>query len=53
MAILNTEGISQYYELLGDPTKPTVMMISGLGGVGASWGSADQAVRRTLSRHPS
>ena len=38
MATLNTEGISQYYELLGDPTKPPVMMISGLGGVGASWG---------------
>ncbi len=38
MATLNTQGISQYYELLGDPANAAVMMISGLGGVGGSWG---------------
>ena len=39
MAKLDTGGISQYYETLGDPENPALMMISGLGGVGASWGS--------------
>ena len=34
-----TEGFTQYYELLGDPAAPPVLLISGLGGVGASWGS--------------
>jgi aminoacrylate hydrolase len=38
MPTLDTQGISQYYELLGDRTKAPVIMISGLGGVGASWG---------------
>src|ERR1700722_9204917 len=39
MATFNIQGFSQYYELLGDPSNPPVMMITGLGGVGASWGS--------------
>jgi pimeloyl-ACP methyl ester carboxylesterase len=39
MATLLTEGISQYYETLGDPKNQSVLMISGLGGVGSSWGS--------------
>ncbi len=38
MAMLNLNGFSQYYEELGDPSNPPVLMISGLGGVGASWG---------------
>ncbi len=38
MATLNTQGISLYYELLGDPANPPVLLISGLGGVGKSWG---------------
>jgi aminoacrylate hydrolase len=38
MATLNTEGISQYYELHGDPANTPVMLITGLGGGGASWG---------------
>ena len=38
MATLDLDGFSQYYEQLGDPAKAAVLMISGLGGVGASWG---------------
>ena len=38
MATLDLHAFSQYYEELGDPSKPHVLMISGLGGVGASWG---------------
>ncbi len=38
MATLETNGITLYYELFGNPANPPVLMISGLGGVGASWG---------------
>jgi aminoacrylate hydrolase len=38
MATLKTNGISLYYELIGNPANPPVLMISGLGGVGKSWG---------------
>jgi len=38
MATLNTQGISLYYELLGDPARPPVLLVSGLAGVGKSWG---------------
>ena len=38
MPTLDLNGFSQYYEELGDPSKPPVLMISGLGGTGASWG---------------
>ena len=38
MPTLETNGISQYYELLGDRKNPPVMLITGLGGAGASWG---------------
>ena len=38
MAILRTNGISLYYEVHGDPSNPPVLMITGLGGIGASWG---------------
>ena len=38
MATLDLDGFTQYYEQLGDPSKPPVLMISGLGGTGASWG---------------
>ena len=38
MATLNTQGISLYYELEGDSRRPPVLLISGLGGVGKSWG---------------
>ena len=38
MATLNTQGISLYYELLGNPAHPPVLLVSGLGGVGQSWG---------------
>lgn len=37
MATLETQGISIYYELLGNPANPPVLLISGLGGTGASW----------------
>ncbi|HEY3816837.1 MAG TPA: alpha/beta hydrolase [Polyangiaceae bacterium] len=39
MAMLETQGISLYYELHGMRGKPPVLLISGLGGAGASWGS--------------
>jgi aminoacrylate hydrolase len=39
MATFATQGISLFYELHGTPGKPPVMLISGLGGAGASWGS--------------
>jgi aminoacrylate hydrolase len=38
MAMLNTQGISLYYELYGKPSDPPVLLVSGLGGVGKSWG---------------
>ncbi len=38
MGTLNTEGISLYYEALGKPEHPPVLLLSGLGGVGQSWG---------------
>lgn len=38
MATLNAQGISLYYEEHGNPANPPVLLISGLGGVGASWG---------------
>lgn len=38
MATLKINDITLYYELLGDSTNPPVLMISGLGGVGKSWG---------------
>jgi aminoacrylate hydrolase len=39
MATLKTQGISLHYELFGDSRKPPVLLISGLGGTGASWSS--------------
>jgi aminoacrylate hydrolase len=42
MATLSAQGISIHYELLGDPSKPPVLLISGLGGSGVSWGSQAQ-----------
>jgi aminoacrylate hydrolase len=38
MSTLETNGISLYYEVHGTRGKPPVMLISGLGGAGASWG---------------
>jgi aminoacrylate hydrolase len=39
MPTLDTQGISQYFDTFGDPGTPPVMLITGLGGVGVSWGS--------------
>jgi aminoacrylate hydrolase len=39
MPTLDANGITQHYELAGDPAKPPVLLISGLGGMAASWGS--------------
>ena len=39
MATLNAQGVSLYYELHGEPAHPPVLLISGLGGMGKSWGS--------------
>ena len=38
MPTVTTSGFTQYYEVHGDPANPPVLLISGLGGVGASWG---------------
>jgi len=37
MATLNTQGISLYYEVYGNPAHPPVLLLSGLGGTGKSW----------------
>jgi len=37
MATLNTQGISLYYEVYGNPAHPPVLLLSGLGGSGKSW----------------
>jgi aminoacrylate hydrolase len=39
MATLNTQGISLYYEVYGDSANPPVLLLTGLGGSGKSWGS--------------
>ncbi|MEV6981174.1 alpha/beta hydrolase [Sphaerisporangium sp. NPDC051017] len=39
MSTLNAQDISLYYETHGDPEAPPVLLLSGLGGVGASWGT--------------
>ena len=38
MAILETQNFALYYETHGDPSNPAVLLVSGLGGVGQSWG---------------
>ena len=38
MATFETDDISMYYELHGTRGKPAVMLVSGLGGTGRSWG---------------
>ncbi|HVZ52193.1 MAG TPA: alpha/beta fold hydrolase [Pseudolabrys sp.] len=38
MPTLETNGISLFYETYGDRKNPPVMLITGLGGAGASWG---------------
>ena len=38
MPIVTIDDFTQYYEDLGDTSSPAVLLISGLGGVGASWG---------------
>jgi aminoacrylate hydrolase len=42
MPSLETQGISLYYELHGKPSEPPVLLITGLGGVGRSWGEQVQ-----------
>lgn len=37
MSFLNTQGISLYFEVYGDPGSPAVLLLSGLGGTGHSW----------------
>jgi pimeloyl-ACP methyl ester carboxylesterase len=39
MATFTTQDIEQYYETHGDPANSPVLLISGLGGVGRSWGT--------------
>jgi aminoacrylate hydrolase len=38
VATLNTQGISLYYEIRGNPANPPVLLLTGLGGLGRSWG---------------
>lgn len=42
MATFKDQGISIHYELLGDPSRPPLLLISGLGGSGAGWGAQVQ-----------
>ena len=49
MPSLETQGISLYYELHGEPSAPPVLLITGLGGVGKSWG--EQVQRFASSYH--
>jgi aminoacrylate hydrolase len=37
MTLLNTQGISLYYEVHGNPGSPAVLLLSGLAGTGKSW----------------
>ena len=46
MPIMNTPGLEQYYELHGSPHRPALLLISGLGGVGASWGPQVELLAR-------
>ncbi len=39
MSTLETRDITMYYEIHGNVDNPPVLLISGLGGVGASWGT--------------
>jgi aminoacrylate hydrolase len=39
MATLDTQGISLYYETHGTRGKPPILLVSGLGGAGTSWGA--------------
>jgi aminoacrylate hydrolase len=48
MPTLETQGISLYYELHGEPSAPPVLLITGLGGVGKSWG---EQVQRFAGSH--
>ena len=46
MPTLNTSGLEQYYETHGSPDRPPMLLVSGLGGVGASWGPQVQLLAR-------
>ncbi len=48
MPTLETQGISLYYELHGEQLAPPVLLITGLGGVGKSWG---EQVQRFADSH--
>ena len=37
MTLIQVNGTSQYVETHGDPARPPVLLVSGLGGTGASW----------------
>lgn len=39
---VDVNGVSIYYEIWGDTSKPPVLLITGLGGMGASWHSQIQ-----------
>jgi pimeloyl-ACP methyl ester carboxylesterase len=39
MPALMTNGISLFYEVYGDAANPPLMLLTGLGGVGAAWGA--------------
>jgi aminoacrylate hydrolase len=39
MPNVDTQGISLHYEIYGDASKPPVLLVTGLGGYGKSWGA--------------
>ena len=48
MPLIQTDGIAQYFDTHGEPGATPVLLVSGLGGTGASWASQ---VRRFAERH--
>ncbi|WP_206241769.1 alpha/beta fold hydrolase [Novosphingobium terrae] len=46
MPTVNIQGFDQYYELHGQADRPPVLLISGLGGTGASWGCQVERLAR-------
>jgi aminoacrylate hydrolase len=49
MPTLETQGISQYYELYGEPSAPPVLLITGLGGTGQTTHAQDGYTTQQLA----
>jgi aminoacrylate hydrolase len=49
MATLNTQGISLYYEVFGNPSNRPVLLVAGLGGSGKSWSTQIDRFAKTIT----